>query len=125
MLYHRLQRDGAQCWFDEEDIRPGQDWEYEINKAIRESRYVVACLSTASIGTRGYVQKELKRALEIADEQPEGAVFLIPVRLEECKVPVALSRLQWVDLFEDDGYRRLLAVLIETPVDPSAGTTTP
>ena len=46
--------------------------------------------------------------LDVADEQPEGVAFLIPVRLEECEIPERLKRWQWVDLFDDDGYTRLL-----------------
>ena len=43
-----------------------------------------------------------------ADEQPDGVAYLIPVRLEECEVPERLKRWQWVDLFRDGGYERLL-----------------
>jgi hypothetical protein len=110
-LYHRLTRDGVHCWFDEEDLLPGQDWEREINKALGDCRYVLACLSTASITKAGYVQKELKRALDLAEEQPEGSIFLIPVRLEPCEVPDRLKRLHWADLFQPNGYQRLLKTL--------------
>ena len=66
---------------------------------------------TASITKTGYVQKELKRALDVADEQPEGSIFLIPVRLEECEVPERLSSFHWVDLFRQQGYERLMKSL--------------
>ena len=36
--------DGVRCWFDEEDLLPGQNWDREINAAIRRSRFVLACL---------------------------------------------------------------------------------
>ncbi len=110
-LYHRLTRDGVHCWFDEEDLLPGQDWDREITRALRSSRYVLACLSRASITKAGYVQKELKRALDLAKEQPAGSIFLIPVRLEPCEVPDELKPLQWADLFEPNGYQRLLRTL--------------
>jgi TIR domain len=110
-LYRQLCRDGVCCWFDEEDLRPGQDWEREINRAIRASRYVLACLSAASISKAGFVQKELRKALDVADEQPEGSTFLIPVRLEECEIPDRLSKWQWVDLYRETGYQRLVRVL--------------
>ena len=119
-LYNRLQDDGIRCWFDEEDLLPGQDWDYEINKAIRGSRYVVACLSKASINKAGYIQKELRKALDVADEQPEGVAFLIPVRLEECEIPERLRRWQWVDLFKERGYERLLRVLTGTTTASTA-----
>ena len=114
-LYRRLQSDGVPCWFDEEDLLPGQDWEYEIGKAIRASRFILACLSQASVSKTGYVQKELARALDVAQEQQEGAIFLIPVRLEDCEIPQRLRRWQWVDLFSGEpAYARLLQVLRRT-----------
>ena len=110
-LFQRLTSDGVRCWFDEEDLVAGQDWHYEINAAIRRSSYVLACLSKASITKTGYVNRELKRALDVADEQPEGSTFLIPVRLEDCDVPERLSHLHWVDLFRQQGYEHLLKAL--------------
>ena len=72
---------------------------------------MIVCLSRASITKTGYVQKEIKVALDVADEQPEGTIFLIPLRLEECEVPQRLSRWHWVNLFEPGGYERLLRAL--------------
>lgn len=42
---------------------------------------------------------------------PEGTIFPIPARLEDCSVPEKLSDWHWVDLFEDNGYIKLLSVL--------------
>ncbi len=110
-LYRRLQRDGLRPWLDEEDILPGQDWEIEIRHAIRGSRCVLVCLSKGSVTRRGYIQREIGQALDVADELPEGSVFLIPVRLESCEVPDRLRSWQWVDLFAAGGYERLLLAL--------------
>jgi hypothetical protein len=57
----------------------------------------------------------MKYALDVADRQPEGAIFLIPLRLEECEVPQRLRRRQWVDLFQEEGYERLLSALRTRP----------
>ena len=40
-----------------------------------------------------------------------GTGDLIPIRLEECRIPQRLSRWQWVDLFEADGYDKLMRSL--------------
>jgi CheY-like chemotaxis protein len=110
-LFERLRSDGFDCWFDEFSLLPGQDWEHEIGLAIRECEFVLACVSQASINRRGYIHKELKHAIDVADEQPEGATFLIPVRLEPCTLPQRLRRWQWVDLYAPTGYERLLVGL--------------
>ena len=110
-LYRRLREDGFAPWLDEEDLLPGQKWEQEIPLAIRDADAVAVCLSRSSTTKAGYVQREIKFALNAADEQPEGTIFLIPVRFEKCEVPYRLSEFQWVDLFVDRGYARLLRAL--------------
>lgn len=44
-LYQRLVDDGFQPWLDEEDLVPGQRWQLEIPKAVRNSEVVLVCLS--------------------------------------------------------------------------------
>jgi len=111
-LYRRLVATGFDAWLDEEKLMPGQDWDWEIRKAVRESDVVVVCLSNGSTTKAGYVQKEIRFALDVADEQPEGGVFIIPARLEDCQVPMRLSKWQWVNLFEKTGYERLITSLM-------------
>jgi outer membrane protein assembly factor BamD (BamD/ComL family) len=110
-LYRRLAAEGVDAWLDQEKLLPGQDWRLEIPRAVQESDVVVVCLSNKSITKEGYVQKEIKFALDIAEEKPDGAIFLIPARLEDCGVPERLSRWQWVDLYEENGFIRLLRSL--------------
>jgi TIR domain/Effector-associated domain 1 len=110
-LHQRLLADGLTPWLDEEDIGAGEEWDPAIRRAIRASRFLLACLSAVSASKVGFVQKEIRLALDIADEQPEGTIFLIPVRLEDCAVPDRLSRWQRVDLFKPTGYQRLLTTL--------------
>lgn len=111
-LYHRLINDGFDAWFDEEKLLPGQDWDLEIRKSVRESDVVIVFLSKESTTKSGYVQKEIKFALDVADEQPEDSIFIIPARVEECEVPSRLSKWQWVDLFDKYGYKRLRKALV-------------
>jgi hypothetical protein len=119
-LRHRLQESGYEPWLDEEDLLPGQKWEQEIPKAVRNSDVVLVCLSQESVTKQGYVQKEIKLALDAADQRPDGTIFLIPVRLSDCNIPERLREWQWVDLFEDRGYDRLLHALgsVTSPAQP-------
>jgi hypothetical protein len=111
-LYQQLEEAGFDAWLDEEDLLPGQDWAREIPKAVRAADVVLVCLSRASITKTGYVQKEIGFALDVAEEQPEGTIFLIPVKLEECEVPERLRRWQWVNYFEERGHERLMRALM-------------
>ncbi len=92
--YHRLVAEGIDAWLDEEKLLPGQDWNLEIRKAVRSSDVVMVFLSARAVTKAGYVQKEIKLALDVADQQPESAIFLIPVKLESCDVPDRLSHVQ-------------------------------
>ncbi len=109
-LYTRLKNDGVDVWLDKENLLPGQDWELEIRKAVRESDVVVVCHSK-QFNQKGFRQKEVRIALEEADLLPKGEIFIIPARLEECNVLEDLQRYHWVDLFETDGYERLMRAL--------------
>jgi hypothetical protein len=100
-LYKHLRVDGVDAWLDEEKLLPGQNWQDEISKAVKESDVVIICLSNNSITKEGYVQKEIKFALDVADEKPDGTIYIIPIRLEHCVVPQKLNKLQWADLYFD------------------------
>lgn len=110
-LYRKLSSDGFDPWLDEEKLLPGQNWDREIRLAVCKSDIVLACLSKESITKTGYIQKELKFALDVADEQPEGRIFIIPAKLEECGIPERLKGLHVVNLFDPNGYSRLVQAL--------------
>jgi formylglycine-generating enzyme required for sulfatase activity len=111
-LYLRLRREGVDTWLDKEKLLPGQDWELEIRKAVREADVVVVCLSK-QFNQAGFRQKEVRLALDTAMEKPEGEIFIIPARLEECENLESLRKWHWVDLFDSTGYRRLMLAFKE------------
>ena len=111
-LYRYLRRRGVQPWFDEINLIGGQDWQVEIPKALATSDAIIICLTKNSVDKEGYIQKEIKFALDKALEMPEGRIFLIPVKFEECDLPYSLSRFQWVDLFSSEaGYSKMMKAL--------------
>lgn len=115
-LYRRLCAETwLDLWIDEESLLPGQDWNLETEKAIEAAHAALVCLSSHSVSQEGYIQKELRLALKAADEKPEGAVFLIPLRLEDFPAPHRLKDLHWLDYFpksrREAAYQRLLASL--------------
>jgi class 3 adenylate cyclase len=110
-LHQRLAQDGFEPWLDKDALIGGQDWEEEIHKAVRGSDLVVVCLSERSVAKAGFLNRELSAAIDAANEQPEGAIFLVPARLELCQMPRKLTHWQWIDLFEAEGYKSLLKSL--------------
>lgn len=112
-LYIRLTEEGFQLWLDVEKLLPGQNWEYEIRKAILKSDAVIVCLSQHFGSPKGFRHKELKIALRKANVLSMDDIFIIPVRLEKCDMPNSLRHLHRVDLFERGGYKRLIRALRE------------
>lgn len=115
-IYEDLKRYGLDLWFDNESLLGGQNWKFEINKAIKQSTCFLAILSNESINTIGYVQKELKIALDMLDLHPKNKTYILPVRIEECEpIEERLSELHWIDVFPERDYqagiRKILAVM--------------
>ncbi len=110
-LYQKLKQAEYHPWMDIEDHLPGQDWEQVLIKAINDTPFFLACLSTNSIDHRGVVQEEIKQALQVWRRKLDDDIYFIPVRLNECKVPDTMTKFNWVDLFPEHGFRRLLAAI--------------
>lgn len=110
-LYAKLQAAGVKPWLDEEELVPGQKWKVEIPKAIRASDVILVCLSRRSVKKDGYIKREIEFALDIADKLAEDAIFIIPLRLEECDVPERLGGWHSADLYAPRGYEQLLRAL--------------
>jgi hypothetical protein len=86
-------------WLDEEKLLPGQDWNLEIERAVEASDAVIVCISSTLVTKEGYVQKELRKVLDIALEKLEGAIFVVPVRLNDCELPRQIKDKQAIDYF--------------------------
>src|SRR5215813_3238375 len=110
-LYQKLSAAGFKPWMDTQDILPGEKWQVSIQKALQRSHFFLACLSVTAVSKRSYIRREFRDALEKRQEMLESDIYLIPVRLEECEVPEDLGEHQWVDLFEEDGWTRLMRAL--------------
>ena len=110
-IYERLQERGHQPWMDKIDLLPGQRWEQEIPKAIRGSDFILIFFSKQSVNKRGYVQREFKLVLDTLQELPENIIHTIPIRLDDCNIPSQFSFLHWSDLFEGDGFDKLMRAI--------------
>lgn len=124
-LHRDLQQVGVKPWLDSVDLIPGQNWDMVISKAIRESRYFIALLSSRSVGKKGYVQKEIRDALKIAQEYSPDKIYIIPLRIDDCKPTFGdIDKLQIGDLFPDyeKGVKELLRVFEYESVEKPALT---
>ncbi|NIQ05458.1 MAG: TIR domain-containing protein [Candidatus Korarchaeota archaeon] len=110
-VYQRLKKDGFQPWLDKEDVLPGQNWREITTKIIKESTLVIIFFSKKAVSKQGFVQKEMNLASDVRSEMPEGEVFIIPVRLDDCDIPKKFSDLHYCDIFEKGGYEKLVRTI--------------
>ena len=113
-LYHELEAAGFSPWMDAMKLVPGQNWPRAIESAIDGSEFFVACYSDRSVSKRGGFQAEIRYALDCARRVPLDDIFIVPVRLDPCRMPRTIQReLQYIDLFPEwaRGVRRLAAMM--------------
>ena len=112
-LYQKLRAElWIQPWLDEEELYPGQDWNMEIEKAVEAADAIIVCLTKNSINKEGYIQRELRIVLDYADYKPEGTIYILPVRLEDCEPPRRLRAWQYADYFEGQRERAISRMLV-------------
>ena len=119
-LYRSLKAEGLEPWMDEQNLLAGQNWPRAIEHAIEVSDYVLVCFSSKSVSKRGFFQAELRYALDVAALVPLDQIFLVPVRLSECAVPLQVARkMQYIDLFPqwEIGIKALVNVMTRPGLD--------
>jgi len=121
-LSDNLKTAGLKPWLDTERLHPGQNWNEEITKTIIEkSRYFIPLFSSTSVTKKGVVQREIKLALDEFEKYPPGMTFIIPVKLDDCKIPYTdLRDIEYVNLFPptnwEAGLRRILQIILNKPI---------
>lgn len=71
-----------QVWMDKRSIKGGQNWEFEIKRALQKAAIIIVFLSRNSVNRRGYVQREIKIALDQARDKLIDDIYIIPVMLD-------------------------------------------
>lgn len=107
-LYYHLHNKGYLPWLDKKKIKAGENWDYAINKALKESTFIILLLSSVSVNKRGYVQKEFNLAIEYSKNMLIDDIYIIPILLDNCKIPDHLSKFQWVAINNENAIEEIL-----------------
>ncbi len=110
-LYEQLKTAGLKPWLDKENIIAGKDWTVAIKAAIKKSRFFIPLFSSTSVAKRGYIQEEFRYAVDYAKRFPPDDIFIIPIKLDECKIPYEeLSKIHHIEMFPDwnEGFKKIL-----------------
>lgn len=83
---------GYPVWLDRLCIQPGQDWQEEIRGGVDSSDAVVVLVSRHSTGKTGFVQQEIRLALDQAERRPVGSIYIVPLLLDKTQPPLQLRK---------------------------------
>ncbi len=106
-LVTELREHGFKPWLDLDEITAGEIWQKAVIRALEESAVALVLISK-NLSKNGFVNEELKVALETLQAPKRDMSPLLPVRLDDSEVPKQLSHVQWVDLYEKNGMEQLL-----------------
>lgn len=107
-LVNALLARGLDVWMDSLRLKPGQDWRFEIELAMDKAEIVLAFISKNSVDRRGFVQRELRNAIDKAQEKLAEDIFLVPVLLDaDLDLHPSLKRLHYVSAFDHDALQRI------------------
>lgn len=110
-FYEKLAAAGFKPWMDVKDIPPDERWENSITRALREADFVLVFLSEHATSKRGFIQKEIRSALETLKYALEDDIYLIPIRLDDCPIPEPLIAYQVLSIYEESAWDRLLKAI--------------
>jgi hypothetical protein len=111
-----LRSSGFDIWLDQLDIPTGSRWDDEVEQALEDCEIFMVILTPAS-STSSNVKDEIGYAIDTGKR-------ILPILLEDAKVPLRLRRFQYVDFTEknyDEGVesaKKLLRKLIDEPTGP-------
>ncbi len=110
--YHDwLQTEGYETWIDCNQLLPGQNWDLEINRAIDRATLILAFVSENTIARRGYVQRELKIALDRLRDRLSDDIYIIPILLDDVPIPDDLKRIQAISSNEPNCRQKIASAL--------------
>jgi len=101
--YDWLSSKGFEVWMDKRRLKGGQNWDFEIKRALQKASVVIVFLSCNSVDRRGYAQREIKAALDQAQEKLIEDIYLIPVMLDDgVAIPPELASIQVIRAEDGD-----------------------
>jgi TIR domain len=102
-----LENRGLACWISSRNVKPGQNYQEQIVRAIRGAKVMVLVFTTNANNSN-----EIKKELALASQ---NNLVVIPVRIEDVAPNEAFAyefaTRQWIDLFED--WEKSMAELVE------------
>ena len=105
-----LRNKGHNTWMDEWEIKVGDSIPKRLSHGIEECDFVIVVLTKEAVKSR-WVENEWQA--KYWDEVSEGKVKVLPLLLEECKIPTFLKIKKYADFTQgySEGFDELLLSL--------------
>jgi len=103
-LAGELENDGNKVWWDFDDLKGGQDWQKEIERAIKQCDFFLVALTPDAVASE-WVGNEITYAIQ-------AQKTIIPLHLKKCEIPIGLIKKHYID-FEKQTHKAALAQLKE------------
>jgi formylglycine-generating enzyme required for sulfatase activity len=115
-LYHQLDNEGwMDVWFIDAKLLPSQNWTLEISNGLEIADAVIVVLSKNSNIEENTHYPNWAFASSVLHKRQNEQVFLIPLLVDDCEVPMDLSELKSIKYFPKRerkfAYQQMLARL--------------
>jgi TolB-like protein/Flp pilus assembly protein TadD len=119
---------GVEVWFDQSELRGGDQWDSKIKKQIRECALFLPLVSAhTEERSEGYFRREWLLAVERTRDMASGRTFIVPVVIDDTPeagtaVPEEFMRYQWTRLTSGEptpDFVTQVKRLLETPKKPA------
>jgi len=103
-LCDALQSKGVEVWFDQSELRGGDEWDHSIRRQIKACALFIPIVSANSQARReGYFRLEWKLADDRTHLIAKGTPFILPICVDDTKdwdaiVPESFTAVQWTRL---------------------------
>jgi len=108
-LRNSLDQNGIDVWFDETELKGGDDWDLVIRHRLRNCSYFLPVISASAMrDPERYFLREWNLAVERSKGFREGEPFIIPVVIDDTQpgaqgVPERFRNSQWTHLPGGEG----------------------
>lgn len=109
-ILDRLRQAGFEPWNTPIESDSVNSLKSAIRNRIDSSDYIVILISQAALNS-AWVQYEMEQA--VSKEWSQREIMVLPIKIEQCKLPSFLKKFQWLDLSEnfEIGLEKMIVLL--------------
>jgi hypothetical protein len=111
-LFGDLKAAGVDLWLDDLDIG-SEHWDLAVQRALEACQFLIVVLSPASADNNNVLNE--------VDVGLKEKKVVIPVRIEECRLPLLVRRINYIDFVNssyDEGLKKVLRAIRVSPPEP-------